>query len=130
MVERVTAVVNLAVAAVPEQRIAPAEANSAAPELAAAPLMESAAAAAPLDRQARAAAPAGEGLAAEAPGQGAAEEVEAAEEGGDRVENVQRGEPCVTRTDIELKKVWVSVFSYDSWHPTWSIRRHATLVTR
>ena len=130
MVERVTGVVNLAVAAVPEQRTAPAEANSAAPELAAAPLMESAAAAAPRDRQARAAAPGGEVLAAEAPGQGAAEEVEAAEEGGDSVENVQGGEPSVTRTDIELKKVWLAVLSYDSRHPTWSIRRHATFVTR
>ena len=79
-----TAVVNLAAAAVPEQRTAPAQANSAAPELAAAPLMESAAAAAPHDRQARAAAPAGEVLAAEALGQGAAEEVEAAEDDGDR----------------------------------------------
>jgi hypothetical protein len=126
----VTGVVNLAVAAVPEQRTAPAEANSAAPELAAAPLMESAAAAAPRDRQARAAAPAGEVLAAEAPEQGAAEEVEAAEEGGDSVENVQGGEPSVHKDGYRVEEGLVFSVSYDSWHPTWSIRRHATLVTR
>ena len=79
MVERVTGVVNLAVAAVPEQRTAPAQANSAAPELAAAPLMESAAAAAP----------AGEALAVvEVVG------AEAAEGGGDSVENIQGGAEC------------------------------------
>lgn len=89
MVERVTGVVNLAVAAVPEQRTAPAQANSAAPELAAAPLMESAAAAAPRDQQARAAAPAGEALAVvEVVG------AEAAEGGGDSVENIQGGAEC------------------------------------
>lgn len=103
MVERVTAVVNLAVAAVPEQRTAPAQANSAAPELAAAPLMESAAAAAPLGLQARAAAPAAEVLAVAAPGQGVAEELEAAEVGAeDSVKNVKGRRLSVRNRDPEF----------------------------